>query len=162
MVLRCILHLSHSAAMPLQPVFQFRKSVRHPLVLAFIILLVNAASRVSVDERANILRDAGHFVAQAGGFFLEAGRIGQLSHQFFCVFNDKIPVRQQLIERREEFLLDGFLGQVRRVGTSVFPLNLPLHCQMTRRYLLLECHTLLPYSPPQQPQTSFPAKQLVP
>ena len=51
-----------------------------------------------------------------------------------------------------------------RCGVShfCFPLNLPLHCQMTRRYLSLECHTLLPYSPPQQPQTSFPAKQFVP
>ena len=55
-----------------QPVFQFRKSLRHPLILAFILTLVNAASRIAVDERADALRDACHLVAQAGGFFFEA------------------------------------------------------------------------------------------
>ena len=123
---QCFQEVSHGAALylapvalclyALQPLFQFRESLRHPLIFAFIHTLFNAASCIAVDERSDALRDACHLITQVGGFFFKARRIRQARHQFFRVLKDEIPVFKQLIERREEFPLDGFLGQMRCVA----------------------------------------------
>ena len=91
------------------------------MIFAFILALVNAASGIAVDERADTLRNTRHLIAQVGGFFFKARRIRQARHQFFRVLDDEIPVFQLRIERREEFLLDGFFGQVRRIAFFPFP-----------------------------------------
>ena len=59
----------------LQPVFQFCEPLRRPLVFAFILPLLNAASGIEVDACADALRYARHLMAQAQGFFFEDGRI---------------------------------------------------------------------------------------
>ena len=122
----CFLKAGQGTALYLVPValclyafqtpFQFRKPLRHPLIFALILALFNAASDIAVDERTNVLRYARYFVAQSDGFFFEAGRIRQARHPFFCVLEDEIPVRQQRIERRQGFLLDGFFSQARCIA----------------------------------------------
>ena len=109
----------------LHPVFQFHKPFRHSLIFALILPLINAASGIAVDACADVLRYASYFIAQVEGFFFESGCIPQAHHQRFCILEDEIPVFQRRIERCEEFLLDGFFGQVRRIA-RLLPLEFPI------------------------------------
>ena len=72
-------------------------------------------NHAAVDVCADALRYVRHFVAQADGFF-EVGRILQARLPLFCVLEDENPVRQQRIERRQGFLLDGFFSQARCIA----------------------------------------------
>ena len=132
---QCFQEVSHGAALypapvalclyALQPLFQFRESLRHPLIFAFIHTLFNAASCIAVDERSDALRNTCHLITQVGGFFFKARRIRQARNQFFRVLEGEIPIFKQRIERGEEFPLDGFFGQVRCVA-FVFSLEFPV------------------------------------